>query len=274
MNKRRPASVFTMIELLVSTAVLSVMVVMLVGLLDRTAASWTAGVAQTERRQSARVLADSIANELRCALLPTDSADVSTLQLTLNPAAVPATFRNPDAVFWQAPLAADRRLGDIAELGYFLKWQPQPDGSVRPLFCRFYVDPTDADNFLIYKKPTQWLSAAILETVAPATRASAYRGLFAENIIGFWVRCFDKDHNVILPRDTYDSRTKKTLRSIRVSLVLLDAAGLQRLNKVPDYTTAGTGNEPDLESFIAALPNGVRQGARSMSAEVRIENSP
>jgi len=275
----------TLIELMVAMAVLSVLVVMLVQVLNNTGSAWTAGQAQTERRGAARVLADSVARDLQTALMPMDTADPTTLQFVLNPAGVPAPYRNSDALFWQTPIATDASRGDVAEVGYFLKWDTTTKpGIACPQFCRFFVNPTDA-NYLIYKQPSSWLSGTILDAVAPGNNVggNAYRGLFAENVIGFWARCYVPNTNTTDPTQTgklilstgpYDSRVKKALpRSVKISLVIVDSRALPKLKAIPDYSTAGSAGEPDLQNFIANLPNGVRQACQSYSTEIFLQNA-
>jgi prepilin-type N-terminal cleavage/methylation domain-containing protein len=276
---------FTLVELLVSMGILSVFVVLLTQMLGQTGTAWVAGQAQTERRVTARALSDTIARQLQTALSPLDPADQTTLQFILNPASVPVTYQNPDALFWQAPVATDASRGNVAEVGYFLKWDVTQKTQPHPLLCQFFVNPTDP-NFLIYKQPTTWLNSMILDTVAPANNLSnnAYRGLFAENVLGFWVRCYDQTGTLFPPsvqnENQYDSRVHGAVpfkpalpRSVKISMVLADPRALVRLTQVPDYTKAGTADPPDLDSFIAALPNGIRQTAQPYTTEIYLENS-
>ncbi|MBW8863455.1 MAG: prepilin-type N-terminal cleavage/methylation domain-containing protein [Verrucomicrobia bacterium] len=247
-ERHGPQRGFTLVELMVATAVLSVMVLMLMEVLNRTSSAWTLGQAQAERRQSARSVADVIARELEPALMPV----------------------------WQAPIAADRSRGDVAEVGYFLKWKlPVPNDPKndvwRPQLCRFFVNPTERDNYLILTNPTQWLSVDLLDSVAPATAGSGYAGLFAENVIGFWVRCYDKNGQCL---KDYDSRVTHVLpRTVKIYLVLLGPTGLARLYQKPDYDMAGAGDEPDLQAFINSLPVGIRQAARPFVTEVYLQNA-
>lgn len=280
MNSPRRPQGFTLIELMVAVMVLAVMVLLLVQVLNHTSAAWTSGQAQADRRQSARAVGDAIAQELQGALLPLDPADQKSLQFTLNSPSVPAAYRHADTLFWQAPIATHRQYGDVAEVGYFLKWDETNPGHPRPLLCRFFVNPTDTVNYAIIQKPDQWLVSdtqgrtGILDRVAPADNqgTNGYAGLFAENVIGFWVRCYDQNGVV---SKVYDSRATGTLpRTVKVFLVLAGPTGLARLGRVPNYTAAGTGDEPDLEAFIAALPASIRETARPYVTEVRLQNAP
>ena len=274
MIEKRPTSGIGLLELLVATTILSIMVLMLFQILNNTSTAWALGQSQTERRQSARALADAMAQELQSALMPVDPADQKSLQFILNPSMVPSTYANADTLFWQAPVATDRTYGDVAEVGYFLKWDQSRVGNPRPLLCRFFVNPTDNANYLIIRKPTAWLSGDILEQVAPGTNqpTNSYAGLFAENVIGFWVRCFDASGNIV---QNYDSRTAQKLpRTVKIYLVLISPASLPRLRTLPDYTKAGgASTEPNVEQFIAFLPDGVRETARSYTTEVRLQNA-
>jgi hypothetical protein len=230
---------------------------------------------------TARALSDSIARQLQTALSPLDPADQTTLQFILNPASVPVTYQNPDALFWQAPVATDASRGDVAEVGYFLKWDVTQKTQPHPLFCQLFVNPTDP-NFLIYKQPTTWLSSTILDAVAPANNLSnnAYRGLFAENVLGFWVRCYDQTGKWISSDGHYDSRVsgiplpnQALPRSVKISMVPADPRALARITQIPDYAKAGTADPPDLDSFITALPNGIRQSAQPYTTEIYLQNS-
>lgn len=211
---------FTLVELLVSTSVLAMLVLMYVGFFDSASRAWLAGAGNAERRRNARALTDYIGSELKGAMLPVQTvAGTSTgnLQFVINPSSgqVPASYCNADCIFWQAPLATESTYGDIAEVGYFVKWDETDAQNPRPMLCRFFVNPSTKDstgavssngNFLIYdSSPTKWLSSGLIDTVAPATKAKSYLGLFGENVIGLWIRSYGLDGQE-LPR-SFDSRT-------------------------------------------------------------------
>jgi hypothetical protein len=144
---------------------------------------------------------------------------VSQRQFLINPPSdlVPDDCRNADCIFWQAPIATETTLGDLAEVGYFVRWDPNNPDSRLPTLCRFFVNPSIANAepdlppvpnplYLIYRQPL-WLNEALIREVAPA-KAPAFRGLFAENVVGFWVRAFQPDGTELLTSGakTYDSR--------------------------------------------------------------------
>ena len=212
---RGHAPAFTLVELLVSVSVLALLVALLSGSLQEVGKAWTRGEGNAERRGDARALTDFLASELQGALLPVSgsvgSSAQGNLQFLVNPASnrLPEACQLGDSIFWQAPLATDTTYGDIAILGYFIDWSGKT-----PSLCRLYIPPAIRNesgrvknpDFLIYDaNPDAWLDAELLaRNVAPAEKASGYRGLFAENVPGFWVRCHGLDGQ-LLPRD-FDSR--------------------------------------------------------------------
>ncbi len=261
---------FTLVELLVSMAVFTLLVLMLSTVFDQVSRTWMRGEGQIEQRRNVRALADFIAVELQAAMLPIEGESKmgqSNLQLVINPPAkqVPDEYRHADAIFWQAPLATETSLGEIAEIGYFVKWvSATPTAASRPTLCRFFVNPSREDpenpgqiianpDFRIYDPvdPKAWLSKSLLDSVAPARRADGYTGLFGDNVLGLWVRATGLDGKE-LPRG-YDSRTgydythtfhdpsgaigERTERrhlpaTVRISLAQIDSRHAPRLDLV------------------------------------------
>ena len=157
---------------MVAISVLMILVLLFSGVFSQVSGAWTNGEGNFERRRSVRALADFIGTELQGALLPVEGIATSgrgNLQFIVNPpsAQVPAEYRNADAIFWQAPLATETSQGEIAEIGYFVKWDNSSPQGERPVLCRFFVNPSIASgsattvnpDFLIYDtNPKAWLS--------------------------------------------------------------------------------------------------------------------
>jgi uncharacterized protein (TIGR02599 family) len=199
---------FTLVELLVSMGILTALGAMLVGVLSAVNTQWLLAQAQIEPRQSGRTILDLMASELRAAALPADLTSTNNLQFIVNP---PATmlnqaYLNPAAIFWQAPIAHNCDLGNIAEVGYFVKWDTITNpGNPKAQLCRFSVDPaiagsgsnpvsTPNPNFLIYSQASGaggWLTPTLVDAVAPANSANNYEGWLADNVVALWVRCLD-----------------------------------------------------------------------------------
>jgi hypothetical protein len=176
--------------------VLTIIVVLMARMVNQAVSAWSMGESNMNRLQNLRAVTDFIGNELQAALLPIAQTGTNSLQLVVNPTtAITSGNYNRDTIFWQTPLATDQTLGDVAEIGYFVKWDTTKPANPRSELCRFFVNPgsvtTSNSNFLIYSSPTAWLSDSIIQSVAPATMISSYQGLFAENVIGLWLQCLD-----------------------------------------------------------------------------------
>jgi competence protein ComGC len=275
----RRAAGFTMIEVLISTTILVIVVVMLSQMLHQMGGIWLFGHARVERSEGGRAILEFISRELQAAQLPVDRTAQTSLQFVVNPVTTgTTTYKNRDAIFWQAPLATDQTFGDLAEIGYFVQW----DETTIPTnphahLCRFFVNPTDPSNpanpyYMIYSAPTDWVNDTVIKAVAPADKTNAnnpYQGLFVENVLGLWVTCLDPTGKTIktdcqgaaIPDDTFDSRngysytditgtsvpsqppTQKTCAlpaAIDVSFVVLDSTSAKQVT-------------PALESAIRTL---------------------
>lgn len=283
-NKRRA---FTLIELLVAMAVLAMMVALLGSMTSNVSNIWSNGNAQIDRRRNVRSIVDLIGADLKGALLPLDPAIAPTqpnLQFTLNPAGISAEYKNPDAIFWQAPVATDQTRGDIAVLGYFVQWDSETNPeNPRARLCRLFINPTDAANYRIYTDRAKWLNDKIIGAVAPGNnKANAdgelagWRGLVAEDVIGFWARWKDGAKLVT----TYDSRATLALPNVvEISVVQLDAKTAARVTPAMQQRLAEVVSQShDAHHFLTQfreLPEftGLYSGARAMSASVRLENA-
>ncbi|MEI9997965.1 MAG: prepilin-type N-terminal cleavage/methylation domain-containing protein [Verrucomicrobiota bacterium] len=180
-NSRRPSS-FTLVEMLVALAVVSILVLLITSVLTQLNRMWAQSQSQTQRQQSGRALLNFLARDIAKAMLPLSLTSQASLQFVINPPALSGSgYNNRDNIFFQAPVAVDERAGELAEVGYFVQWQTGPASAQ---LCRFFVNPTDAANYLIYTSPTAWLTSDVVKNVAPGTSASSYQGLLAENVIG------------------------------------------------------------------------------------------
>jgi prepilin-type N-terminal cleavage/methylation domain-containing protein len=188
---------FTLVEMLVSTAIITVLVLMMGQIVENVSTQYSTVQAQTDQRQKVRAIADYVATDLSAALLPINPDSDDNLQFILNPPTLSATLKAPSAIFWQAPIATDRSRGDIAEVGYFVRWI----GNQASL-CRFFVNPVTSGsenlNFRIYSNPQDWISDSLASAIAPADKTGEYAGLFAENVIGIWANCLDPNGNAII----------------------------------------------------------------------------
>ncbi|MFZ4683470.1 MAG: PulJ/GspJ family protein, partial [Terrimicrobiaceae bacterium] len=189
---------FTLVELLVAMTILILLVAILASIFSSVSKTSQLGYASNERMQNILAITDLIRSDLRSALLPINRPDTNNLQFVLNPGAISDSFKNPHAVFWQAPTATDQTLGDVAEVGYFVKWNTDKPSNPRPYLCRFAAEnSTNGTNVLIYSAPSAWLSDARLNALAPANATNAYQGLIAENVVALFVHCLDAKGQMI-----------------------------------------------------------------------------
>ena len=293
---------FTLIEVLVSMAILLLMVVMLHWILSGVSGAWKLGEANKDRMQNARTISDFIANELESALLPLNRTSTNSLQLVVNPQGI-SQVSNRDSIFWQSPLAVDQALGDVAEIGYFVRWDKTNPQNPRAVLCRFFVNLTARNtttgavtanpNFLISDQPNAWLSNDVLNRVAPVpTAANGYLGLFAENVIGMWVSCLDSGGAVIAASGTtFNSRSGYTdsllgahpacalPTMIDLSFVLLDARSAVRVGPAEMAAISGlVDTSTNADAFVdAALLNSAlasfRPAFRAHHVRIHLRNS-
>jgi len=292
---------FSLVELLVSAAIFTLLLLVLQQILAGSSSAWKLGEARKERMQNARAITDFIALDLESALLPLNRSDTGNLQFIVNPDGIPAAFKNRDAFFWQAPRATDTVLGEVALLGYFVKWDTANPANPRALLCRFFANYGEREasaitanpNFRLYSQPSDWLDASVLQAVAPADAASGYRGLFAENVLGLWVATLDSaGAPVTASGQPFDSRTGYedsllgTLpacalpSAVEVSVALLDARSAARITPaLQSALITHAAAAADAPEFVAAVQRdaslqAVRQGLRSHTARVALKNAP
>jgi uncharacterized protein (TIGR02599 family) len=273
--RRVGSQAFTLLEILVSVTILVMLITLLGQILSGATQARILGETNTERMENVRAINDSIVGELQAALLPTTPSSQTSLQFIVNPSGAPgisgATFGNRDAIFWQAPLSNDQRLGDVAEIGYFVHWDTTTKPSnPRARMCRFFLNPVQSgtstiaaeSKYLVYSTPGAWLSDDLIKSVTPiiassgSSSPSSYVGLFAENVLGLWIRCLDRGSNTIatdaggtafvsgaFPSGTgYDSRRgyydsndpdhiviKRLPSSVDVSYVIVDSSAASRI---------------------------------------------
>lgn len=255
---------FTLIELMVSVAILAVLVILLSGVFGGVSKTWQLGQSNAERMQVSRAINDFARSDLRGALLPINRTDKSNLQLVVNPSQISSDYRNADSIFWQSPVASEQSQGDVASIGYFVKWDVSRPSNPRPALCRLYIsEVSNPANFLVYSQnggTVPWLTDAIIQAAAPADRAHAYEGLLAENVVAMFVQCLDSQGRTIVKdwigaafsNNGFDSRLGYTDGSgartedstdtagnkspicvlpsvVRLSLVLIDESSARRI---------------------------------------------
>lgn len=308
-------------------SVLAILVLMLTTIFDQASRAWANSEGNAERRRNSRALADYIAGELRAALVPVDQRSQlnGNLRFLINPPSGYEEYRYADAIFWHAPLATETTYGDVASVGYFVRWDEkseQDDGGLeppRPVLARYFVNPSIVSSggtvkpnpdFKIFTEPDNWVSASMIELIAPAVKgrrndppANRYRGLFADNVLGLWARSYRLD-GTELPR-TFDSRDgyKAIFNStntqgfnqqwpeqrylparVQISLLQIDSKTANRLEPIVDLLKSVTKDTSILDAaqclenlraqseFNPSLRSLVK-GLRVYTADVQLENA-
>lgn len=294
---------FTLVELLVSTAILCVIVFLVASMVGLVSVAWQKGVGQNERRSNGRALLGALSRELQAAVIPAKNpavpspanlqfiANISSGAGPANPTFIPSVALNPHALFWQAPIATDTTHGNLAEVGYFVRWDTTTTpGTARGGMYRFFVNPSaSSGNYLVYSlsgsNPVNWLS--VVDTVAPATPPD-YQGWFADDVIAFWVRCLDSAGKPITKTAAgitvnygFDSRQGYTdsngvihpppalPAAVDLAIVTIDSRTAKRIS-TPILATSATPETfwADIDAFMAALPAAVKPGAQLFSTTV------
>ncbi len=289
---------FSLLELLVATAVFVGLALVLVSIAGSLSSFWQMGISHNERRSSALAAFSRMARDLRFAAAPINP-NSTNFQLIINPTngTLSSNYLLPQAAFWQAPVASDRSHGNMALVGYFVQWVTESNGST-PKLCRLLVDST---NFQ-FGKPSDWVNDGVITNNAPATKASGYEGQLAENILGIWMQPLNQAgqpitanaSNVAYAPGEFDSTTgyqaaltngsgnlvTNTFASalpagMEVAVVAVDARTARRLTGTErPGSRSSTNLWNDVNAFYTNLPQGIRQGARIYSTVIDLQNAP
>lgn len=182
MIRREAASAFTLVELLLSTAILGLLAIVLTSLVGAVSRAWTAGEQQISKFQDGRAVLELISRELSHAVIS------PKLQFVQNPSFPGGVSQraNSDSIFWQAPVA-ETGAGNLAEVGYYLA----ADYQLR----RFFVPPSDAANYQIFTSPNQptasaapWVTTFVSDAVSTPV---------ATGVLAFWVRSYDINGDLV-----------------------------------------------------------------------------
>ena len=172
---------------------------LLVAIANSTSKLWQQGIAHNDRRAAALAIFDRMTRDLSLAAQPVDLSGSKLQMLILTGASgvVSSNYTLPAAVFWQAPATAgtNGNSGDLAVVGYFVQWVNDPDTHTNiPKLCRLCVNPSSADYKVYTGTSSSWISDSLISgpNGAPATKATAYQGQLAENVLGLWVQALDQ----------------------------------------------------------------------------------
>ena len=286
-------------------AILSIIMLMLASMTGSLMSLWQGGQAHNERRTNTQAIFDRMARDLQQIAVPATRYgnpalfNTNSLEMAINPSGVSATYKFPQAMFWQAPLATDGATnGNMAIVGYFVQWV---NGS--PALCRVLINPSAAP-YSIYSTPGNWINDTML-TNAPATAAYGYQGLMSPNVLGLWFQALDGTGNPTVQSadpthkgEVFDSRLSYSYvnylytnggvpvsatvppcslpSAVQVAIVIVDSATARHLTGGPLEKPSTLSGDfwGDIQSFYNGLPAVIRKGAEIQTTTVQISNGP
>jgi prepilin-type N-terminal cleavage/methylation domain-containing protein len=290
-KNRSPAPGFTLAEILIAVAVLTVLVLLLTSLASGVNKAWVIGEQRVQSFQDGRAILDLMSRELSQAVIS------PSLQLVTNPS-LSGTAGNAnelqysDSIFWQAP-GQSTTSGNISEIGYYLT------SSFR--MQRFYVPPTDSSNYKIF-------AAAPSDTTAlwatDYVGNSALNSPLSDGVLGFWVRCLDSNGESIpwvpsgapihfnsaarfqpaVPSQSGSFKYTSTSTvqahllptSVELTIITLDSKTLQRVRStIPPMRQATAPDQitTTVQLYNQDLANAHITSARTFSTIVRLKSS-
>ncbi len=250
-----------MLELLVAMAILGILGLLLSGLIDGMFRGAGVASSNADRTERAGMIASRMARDLKSMIAPLTGNMTNGPQFLLSPGGLSAVSR-PQSVIFQAPLARDDSVTDIATVAYFARWLP---GVLpRSVLCRLEVPLVDP-SFLA----GSWADMAFVDAFAPAvsTANPPFLGLLEENVLALWIRAVAADGSLTY---SYDSRLQGRLpTAVDFAFVVVDAQAAANLSTLPPFNAVNPVNmEEEVQAFVNALPETTRRGARVFRASV------
>lgn len=188
---RRNQAGFTLVEVLIATAIMTALLVLLASLVTGVNRAWTRGEQQVTEFQDGRAMLELISREL------TQAAISPTLQFVHDPSLNGAPQRaNSDCVFWLAPTTSTPS-GNLAEIGYYLSENFSNSGSEVYQLKRFYVPPTDTPNYQVFTSPNQPTDMAAPWVTNVINTNASLSTTVASGVLAFWARCLDRNGDPI-----------------------------------------------------------------------------
>ncbi|MCE9587813.1 MAG: prepilin-type N-terminal cleavage/methylation domain-containing protein [Verrucomicrobia bacterium] len=197
---------FTLVEVLVACAILSLLVVLLASVFSAAQTQFTMVDSGSRQRLDAAAMLEVIAGDLRAAVQSpvqnfetgnpaTPTNDARQLQMLVNPTNLPTELRNAGSIFWTT--SRGTTLGGTSLVGYFLRWETAA-GSARPVLCRYFVSGGGVENRLQILRGqatnnTVWVNDSNVTAVAPANANNGYQGWVADGVLAIYIRVLDPE---------------------------------------------------------------------------------
>lgn len=253
---------FTILELLVATAIFALLATLLLSMTSEASKLWQRAEAQKARRQMARIIIETMSRDMESATFPVVSSSTNSLQFVVGNS-TGLTNLNPNAAFWQATVPGSGPVGGLAEVGYFVQWKDN-----RPALCRYFVPGTNADSIFSSSAANwkDWLTAAKVGAYAPGLDDSnSFNGLLAENVLGLWITVYDSNN---VGYTNYDSRTYSVRpTAAEIGIAIIDARTARRITN----TSAQVQYTPTVDTFLTNLPSYLRDGVQIVKTRIQLQ---
>lgn len=240
----RPKAGFTVLELLVATALLSVIVTLLFSIFDRASNAWIKSEATVDRQRSARTTLELI------------SRDMSQAFITTTATGRVIFAGGSNWVYFAAPVApGGDMVSDLGEYAYV--HDPAPTANT---ITRYYSAPTPT-NSISFK----WNPNGRFDSVVPASSAAtnlAASSLLAEGAVGFRFQYYDAAGNES-PSGAWNTSASGPLAQQNTLPALVEVTML-----AVDSRTAS-----HLPAVNPARANAINQYGRTNSAVIRLQNA-
>ncbi len=252
-RKKRKSSAFTVVEVLVASAILSIIMIILFNIFNKATQTWIHGQTSISRSSSTRMVFEVMSREISQAIISTNG--------WTNPATAP-TLRfvgTITGVYFVVPVPPSIAFGsDMSRVGYNYK-QPTVAYGVTNL-VRYCTDPVIADISSLAWNPRD---STITSSTPFGTLPTAFTttNVVADNIAGFTLTYYDSAGNPSAG-NLWDSakgvgQTNLLPSVIEVTLVILDN------RNGPNTPTAG-----------AARSDWVNRYAVTNSTVIHLINAP
>lgn len=249
---------FTLLELLVATTILALLLTLLFSIVSEITTSWQRSEGRKERQTTARIALNMMKSDLQSALFL--KSEDKRLQFVVNPASLAGTYQQ--SAFWQN-LAGENE-SDLHEVGYFIQW---PENRRAGELCRYRVAADDPQSIIF--DPIQWLSPSRIQTHAPGSLDASANGLIMENVLGLWIRVYDKDGN-LLP--DYDSRaTTNSPASAEIEFVVADSRTMTRIQDKTSIKSLSAQSQRAID-LIEQLPPAVKAGSQLFQSRIPLSS--
>lgn len=198
---RRIRRAFTLLEVLVATAILILVVVLMASVFASAQSGLTTLSGSALRRQNAQTALMTMARELKEAVSSNrgtyelwDPANRSP-QLLINPPTLGMNVatHNAHSIFWPSKIASSS--GGSALVGYLVRWEQIPGKAPRPMLTRLFLDgdatQSVLDDLQSNVSPEQWTGPALVDAQTRADADSGFAGWLTDDILALYVRPLD-----------------------------------------------------------------------------------